>query len=68
MKFEFKPSFDRSVKSLPSKTKKEIKELCIGHCNWNEGSFGNGKEHYRLDGVSYTVKKKGVFGQLTWLF
>ena len=29
MKFEFKPSFDRSVKSLPSETKKEIKELCI---------------------------------------
>jgi len=30
MKFEFKPSFDRSLKSLSSKTKKEIKELCIG--------------------------------------
>lgn len=29
MKFEFKPSFDRSVKSLPSETKQEIKELCI---------------------------------------
>lgn len=29
MKYEFKPSFDRSVKSLPPKTKQEIKELCI---------------------------------------
>ena len=29
MRFEFKPSFDRSVKSLPSKTKQEIKDLCI---------------------------------------
>jgi len=29
MKFEFKPSFDRSVKSLPSETKQEIKESCI---------------------------------------
>jgi mRNA-degrading endonuclease RelE of RelBE toxin-antitoxin system len=29
MKFEFKPSFDRSVKSLPPRTKEEIKELCI---------------------------------------
>ena len=28
MKFEFKPSFDRSVKSLPTETKQEIKELC----------------------------------------
>ena len=29
MTFEFKSSFDRSVKSLPSETKKEIKGLCI---------------------------------------
>ena len=29
MKFEFKPSFDRSVKSLSLKNKKEIKELCF---------------------------------------
>jgi len=29
MRFEFKPSFDRSVKSLPPEIKKEIKELCI---------------------------------------
>ena len=29
MKYEFKPSFDRSVKSLPSETKQEVKELCI---------------------------------------
>lgn len=29
MRFEFKPSFDKSVKSLSSKTKQEIKELCI---------------------------------------
>jgi len=29
MKYEFKPSFDRSVKSLPLKEKQEIKELCI---------------------------------------
>jgi mRNA-degrading endonuclease RelE of RelBE toxin-antitoxin system len=28
VKYEFKPSFDRSVKSLPVNTKKEIKELC----------------------------------------
>ncbi len=28
MRFEFKPSFDRSVKSLPSETKREIKDLC----------------------------------------
>ena len=24
--------------------------------NWIEGSFGNGKEHYRLDGVRYSIK------------
>jgi len=24
--------------------------------NWIEGSIGNGKEHYRLDGVRYTIK------------
>ena len=29
MKYEFKPSFDRSVKSLPPKEKQEIKALCI---------------------------------------
>jgi mRNA-degrading endonuclease RelE of RelBE toxin-antitoxin system len=29
MKFEFKPSFDRSVKALPLKEKDEIKELCM---------------------------------------
>ncbi len=29
MRYEFKPSFDRPVKSLPPDSKKEIKELCI---------------------------------------
>ena len=29
MKFEFNPSFDRSVKSLPPEKKQETKELCI---------------------------------------
>jgi mRNA-degrading endonuclease RelE of RelBE toxin-antitoxin system len=29
MKFEFKPSFDRSVKSLPPAINQEVKELCI---------------------------------------
>ena len=29
MRYEFKPSFDRSVKSLPPEIKKEIKELCL---------------------------------------
>jgi len=29
MKFEFKPSFDRSVKNPPKKTKQEIKEICF---------------------------------------
>lgn len=29
MTFEFKPSFDRSVKSLNKKHKEEIKELCM---------------------------------------
>lgn len=29
MRFEFKPSFDKSVKSLSSQTKREIKELCL---------------------------------------
>jgi len=29
MKYEFKSSFDRSVKSLPSEKKQEVKELCI---------------------------------------
>ncbi len=37
MRFEFKPSFDRSVKSLPSETKKEIKELCINLINMLSG-------------------------------
>jgi len=29
MKFEFKPSFDRSAKKLSPKTRQEIKELCL---------------------------------------
>ena len=29
MKYEFKSSFDRSVKTLPSEKKQEVKELCI---------------------------------------
>jgi len=29
MKYEFKSSFDRSVKSLPPETKQEVKKLCI---------------------------------------
>jgi len=29
MKYEFKPSFDRSVKSLPPEIQQEVKELCI---------------------------------------
>jgi len=29
MRFEFKPSFDRSVKSLSPIVKQEIKELCL---------------------------------------
>ncbi len=30
MRYEFKTSFDRSVKSLPQGIKEEIKALCIG--------------------------------------
>jgi len=30
MKYEFKSSFDRSVKSIPSETKQEVKELSVG--------------------------------------
>lgn len=29
MKFEFKNSFDRSIKTLPEEKKQEIKDLCI---------------------------------------
>jgi mRNA-degrading endonuclease RelE of RelBE toxin-antitoxin system len=29
MRYEFKPSFDKSVKTLSSENKQEIKELCI---------------------------------------
>ncbi len=29
MTFEFKPSFDRSVRSLDAKKKEEVKELCL---------------------------------------
>jgi mRNA-degrading endonuclease RelE of RelBE toxin-antitoxin system len=29
MRFEFKPSFDRSVKSLSPPVKQEIKEICL---------------------------------------
>jgi hypothetical protein len=29
MTYEFKPSFDRSVKLLPYETKEDVKELCI---------------------------------------
>ena len=29
MRYEFKPSFDKSIKTLSSVTKQEIKELCI---------------------------------------
>ena len=29
MRYEFKPSFDKSIKTLSSETKQEIKELCI---------------------------------------
>lgn len=29
MKYEFKPSFDRSVKPFPPEIQQEVKELCI---------------------------------------
>jgi mRNA-degrading endonuclease RelE of RelBE toxin-antitoxin system len=29
MRYEFKPSFDKSIKTLSSEIKQEIKELCI---------------------------------------
>lgn len=29
MKYEFKPSFNRSFKSLPPERKQEVKELCL---------------------------------------
>ena len=29
MKYEFKPSFDKSLKNLPTDTKEEIRELCL---------------------------------------
>lgn len=44
MTFEFKPSFDKSFRSLPSKTKQEVKELCVhlidvlsGECALSKG-------------------------------
>ncbi len=40
MKYEFKSSFDRSVKSLPSETKQEVKELCIALIDVFSGKFG----------------------------
>jgi len=51
MKYEFKPSFDRSVKFLPLKEKQQIKELCIDLidvlCGDKELSSGMGLKNLR---------------------
>jgi len=36
LKFEFKPSFDRSVKSLPPERKNRIKTTCLAFLNFLE--------------------------------
>jgi mRNA-degrading endonuclease RelE of RelBE toxin-antitoxin system len=38
MTFEFKPSFDKSVRSLDAKKKKEVKELCLALVNILSGT------------------------------
>jgi hypothetical protein len=67
MTYEFKPSFDRSVKLIPAETKREVKELCItftpqkimGENQSNKNSFGqtnkkkNLKNDRRRTGVNY---------------
>ncbi|MFO7981404.1 MAG: hypothetical protein R6V00_11330 [Candidatus Aminicenantes bacterium] len=51
MKYEFKPSFDKSVKSLPLKEKQQIKDLCIDLidvlCGDKELSSGMGLKNLR---------------------
>lgn len=51
MKYEFKPSFERSVKSLNPETKQEIKELCIALidilCGEQDLSAGIGLKNLR---------------------
>ena len=51
MKYEFKPSFDRSVKSLPHEIQQEVKELCITLINSLSGerelSLGMGLKNLR---------------------
>ncbi|MBU2505000.1 MAG: hypothetical protein KKB89_04295 [Candidatus Omnitrophica bacterium] len=53
MKFEFKPSFDKSIKSLPKKDKTAIKELCKSFIDVLESktslSPGLGLERLRKD-------------------
>lgn len=61
MKFEFKPSFDRSVKSLPPEIKHEIKELCISLINVLSGdqelSAGMGLKNLR---TNFWEIRKGI--------
>jgi len=51
MKYEFKSSFDRSVKSFPPKKKQEVKQLCIALINVLSGerelSVGMGLKNIR---------------------
>lgn len=61
MRFEFKPSFEKSVKSLPFLTKQETKELCFSLIDILSGkralSKGIGLKNLRND---YWEIRKGL--------
>lgn len=59
MRYEFKPSFNRSVKSLPSAEKAEIVELCIVFIDTISGadSVPKGVGLKRLRGDYWEIRK-----------
>ena len=59
MRYEFKPSFDRSAKSLPDKEKEEIKNIAIQLINVlsREGLIHKGLGLKRLKGNFWEVRK-----------
>jgi hypothetical protein len=61
LRYEFKPSFDRSIKALPSTDKREIIEICLAFIDSIENRAklpaGLGLKHLRAD---YWEIRKGL--------
>jgi len=61
MRYEFKPSFDRSTRALPAEDKEEIKAACLAFLDLLDGRarlpIGVGLKHLRDD---YWEIRKGL--------